>query len=145
VSEFQPADPHFEARVRESFARQGIMKLIGAELVRIAPGEVEIALPYRDDLTQQDGFFHGGVTSTIADSAGGYAAFTLFPPGIAVLTVEFKVNLLAPAAGEKLVAAGRVLRSGRTLTVSEFTVTAFVEGIARPCAQGLQTLIARGP
>ena len=89
---FEPADPD-----RDSFQRQGIMELIGAELSLVAPGQVEIELPFRDDLTQQHGFFHAGATSTVADSAGGYAAFSLFPREASVLTVEYKINLVAPA------------------------------------------------
>jgi uncharacterized protein (TIGR00369 family) len=137
----QPSDPDFEARVRASFERQKVMRLIGARLLRVEPGLVEIELPFRDDLTQQHGFFHAGITSTIADSAAGYAAYTLFPAGSSVLTVEFKVNLLAPAEGERLVATGRVVRSGRTLTVCDLDVIAFREGRATPCARGLSTLI----
>jgi len=105
---FQPVDANFEQRVRESFARQGVMRLIGAQLGRLEPGRVDIELPFRDDLSQQHGFFHAGITSTIADSAGGYAAYTLFPADSSVLTVEFKINLIAPAHGEKLIATGQV-------------------------------------
>ena len=104
---FTPKDPEFEARVRASFGRQGIMTLIGARLTRVEPGLVEIELPYRADLTQQYGFFHAGITSTIADSAGGYAAYSLMPAGTSVLTTEFKINLLAPAEGEFLRARPR--------------------------------------
>lgn len=110
-------DGDVEARVRESFDRQAYMKAIGAELVRVAPGEVDIALPFSDRLTQQDGYLHAGAVAGVTDSACGYAALTTMEPGAEVLTVEFKINLLAPAAGERLVARGRVLRAGRTLTV----------------------------
>jgi len=142
VSVFAPRDPSYAARVRDSFARQGIMGLIGARLTRIEPGLVEIAVPYRKDLSQQHGFFHAGVTGTIADSAGGYAAYTLFPEDSSVLTTEYKINLLAPADGRMLRALGRVVRSGRTLSVCEVDV--FVErddGTERLCARMLQTLI----
>lgn len=139
----RPSDPNFQARVRASFAQQRVMRLIGARLARIEPGVVEIELPFRDDLTQQDGFFHAGITSTIADSAAGYAAYTLFPAESAVLTVEFKINLLAPADGERLVAVGRVVRPGRTLTTCDLDVTVFKAGRATPCAKGLSTLICR--
>lgn len=138
---FTPADPGFEARVRASFARQGIMRLIGAQLARVEPGLVEIELPYRADLTQQHGFFHAGVTSTIADSAGGYAAFTLFPANASVLTTEFKINLLAPADGELLRAVGRVVKAGRTLSVCDVDVFALKGGAATPCAKLLQSLM----
>ena len=138
---FQPKDEHFAEKVAESFGRQSIMALIGARLVRVDPGEVEIALPFREDLCQQHGFFHAGVTSTIADSAGGYAGFSLFPAGSSVLTVEFKVNLLAPADGELLRAVGRVLKPGRTLTVTEAEVSAVKNGEGRVCAHMVQTLM----
>jgi len=138
---FTPADEDFEARVRDSFGRQKIMDLLGASITRVAPGEVEIELPFRDDLTQQHGFFHAGVTSTIADSAGGYAAFSLFPADASVLTTEFKINLLAPADGELLRAVGRVVKPGRTLTVCDVDVFAVKNGQAKPCAKLLQTLM----
>jgi uncharacterized protein (TIGR00369 family) len=117
-----PPDPAFAARVRESFEQQGIMRLIGAKLGSVGPGTAEISLPWRPDLTQQDGFFHAGVVATIADSAAGYAAFTLMPAGSRVLTVEFKLNLMAPARGPRLVASAAVERSGRTLSVVQARV-----------------------
>ena len=138
---FTPADPDFEARVRASFGRQGIMDLIGARLTRVAPGRVEIELPYRAELTQQHGFFHAGITSTIADSAGGYAAYSLFPADTSVLTTEFKINLLAPADGELLRAIGRVIKPGRTLTVADVEVFALKGGAAKLCAKLLSTLM----
>ena len=136
-----PKNPNFEARVRDSFARQGIMDLIGARLTRVEPGLVEIELPYRADLTQQHGFFHAGITSTIADSAGGYAAFSLMPAEASVLTTEFKINLLAPAEGELLRALGRVVRPGRLLTVCEVDVFTLKDGAAKLCAKLLETLM----
>jgi len=136
-----PKNPDFEARVRDSFSRQGIMELIGARLTRVEPGLVEIELPYRADLTQQHGFFHAGITSTIADSAGGYAAFSLMPAEASVLTTEFKINLLAPADGEVLRALGRVVKPGRLLTVCEVDVFAVKDGAAKPCAKLLETLM----
>jgi uncharacterized protein (TIGR00369 family) len=138
---FQAADPDFEARVRASFARQGAMRLIGAVLARVEPGLATIELPYRPDLTQQHGFFHAGMTAAIADSSAGYAAFSLFPAASSVLTVEFKINLIAPADGERLVATGRVKKPGRTLTICEFEVVAHKGGKATVCALGLETLI----
>ena len=141
MTAFKPASEDFEARVRRSFGRQGIMGLIGAQITRVAPGEVEIELPFRNDLSQQHGFFHAGVTSTIADSAGGYAAFSLFPAESAVLTVEYKINLVAPADGERLVAHGRVIRPGRSLTLCDLEVTAHKDGKAKLCAKGLQTIM----
>jgi uncharacterized protein (TIGR00369 family) len=114
---FDPADPEFEARVRGSFARQLVMQTIGARLKRVAPGEVDIELPFRRDLTQQHGYLHAGVVTTVVDSACGYAALSLTPPGAEVLSVEFKINLLAPASGELFDARARVLRAGRNVTV----------------------------
>jgi uncharacterized protein (TIGR00369 family) len=138
---FRPPDPDFAARVRASFGRQAAMRLIGAELAAVEPGHVVIELPYRDDLTQQHGFVHGGITAMIADSAAGYAAFTLFPADSSILTVEFKINLVAPADGERLVASARVKKTGRTLTICEFEVAARKQGRSTVCALGLQTLI----
>jgi uncharacterized protein (TIGR00369 family) len=139
---FVAADPQFEQRTRQSFAKQGAMAFLGAVLEKVEPGRVEIALAFRQELAQQHGFFHAGIISTIADTAGGYAGFTLFPPGAGVLTVEFKINLMAAADGERAIAVGEVLRTGRTLTVCR--LDAFVEKQGRRvhCATGLQTLIA---
>jgi uncharacterized protein (TIGR00369 family) len=141
MAAFDPADPGFEARVRDSFARQSIMELIGAELTRVAPGLVEIELPYRADLCQQHGYFHAGITSTIADSAGGYAAYSLFPADATVLTTEYKINLLAPATGERLRAVGRVVKPGRMLTICDVEVFVVKDGDAKLCAKLLQTLM----
>lgn len=113
----QASNPTFVAEVKESFAKQTVMTLIGGELTRVEPGVIEITLPYRADLTQQHGYVHAGIITTIADSACGYAAYTLMPPGSDVLAVEFKVNLLRPAKGETFVARAEVVKSGRTLTV----------------------------
>ena len=115
----QPQDSEFEARVRASFQRQQVMTTLGARLMRVAPGETEIELPFRSDLTQQHGFLHAGIVTTILDSACGYAAFSLMPADAAVLSVEFKTNLLAPARGELLAARARVVRAGRTISVCQ--------------------------
>jgi uncharacterized protein (TIGR00369 family) len=123
----EPSNPHFAEEIRASFAQQTIMGLIGAELCRVEPGMIEINLPYRSDLAQQYGYLHAGIVTTIADSACGYAAFSLMPPNSKVLSVEFKVNLLRPAMGEAFLAHAEVLKSGRTLTVVRadvFAVTA---------------------
>lgn len=119
-----PLDPNYEARARVSFERQQAMALLGARLITIEPGVVEIELPFRDDLTQQHGFLHAGIVTAIVDSACGYAALTLMPPGVGVLTVEFKVNLLNPAWGARFVARGEVVKPGRTLTICTGNVTA---------------------
>jgi len=136
-----PANPEWESRVRESLARQSFMRLIGASIAALAPGRCTVALPARDDLCQQGGFLHGGVTAAIADNAAGCAAFSLMPAGSTPLTVEFKVNLMAPAVGERFLAHGVVVRSGRTLTVCEVEVVAEQDGsntpIARSCDRDL--------
>jgi uncharacterized protein (TIGR00369 family) len=138
---FEPRDARYGDRVRESFARQALMRTISAQLSRVEPGRVEIELPFRADLTQQHGYLHAGITSAIADSAGGYAGYSLFPKGSSVLTVEFKINLLAPAAGERFVALGEVVRPGRTLTICRLEVTAIKGELRSLIAVGQQTLI----
>ena len=117
------------------------MGLIGAAMETVAPGRVEISVPFRPELSQQHGFFHAGVISTIADSAGGYAGFTLFPADAGVLTVEFKINLLAAADGERALAVGEVIRSGRTLTVCRLDAWVEKGGKRTHCATGMQTLM----
>ena len=137
-----PADvrnPRFQDAVRESFARQNFMRALGAELLRIAPGEVDISLGWRDDFGQQRGVLHAGVLASIADSACGYAALTLMPAGSDVVSVEFKLNLLAPATGAEFVARGRVVRAGRTITAAAADV--FADGV--PVATMLGTMMRR--
>lgn len=136
-----PATPEVQDRIRASFARQGLMSHLGAQLSHIGPGRVHIVLPHRPELTQQHGYIHAGATSAIADSAGGYAAFTCFPSDTAVLTVEYKMNLLAPAAGDYLQAEGVVLKAGRTLTVCRLEVYTFNRDQRTLIAAGQQTLI----
>lgn len=117
MSNFQPQDPDFAGRIRDNFAQQKVMQLIGASLTLVEPGTVEIELPMREDLTQQNGYIHAGIVTTVLDSACGYAAYTLMPAGSGVLSVEFKVNLLAPAKGELVRVRAEVKGPGRTLTV----------------------------
>lgn len=136
-----PPDPEYASRVRASFARQRAMRLIGARLVSLAPGACTIELPYRDDLTQQHGYIHAGIVSMIVDSAGGYAAFTLFPADASVLTVEYKLNLVAPATGERLVAEASVVKPGRTLAITRGEVYAERAGTRTLCAIMQQTLL----
>ena len=138
---FVPANPAFEERTRASFAKQGAMAHLGAVLERVEPGRVEISMPFRAELSQQHGFFHAGMISAIADTAGGYAGFTLFPADGAVLTVEFKLNLLAAADGERAIAVGEVIRSGRTLTVCRLDAFVDKQGRRTHCATGTQTLM----
>jgi uncharacterized protein (TIGR00369 family) len=133
----------FQATVRESFARQTMMATIGATIARIAPGEVDLALEHRAYLCQQNGFLHAGTIASLADSANGYAAFSLAPAGHDVLAVEFKINLLAPARGERFEARGRVLRPGRTLTVCLCEVHGFVGDQSALVATMMSTLIIR--
>jgi uncharacterized protein (TIGR00369 family) len=121
---FEAQDPNFAARIQTSFDRQSFMATIGAELVRADPGYCELALDFRDDLCQQHGYLHGGVTGALADSAAGYAAYTLMPEDSSVLTIEYKLNLIAPAAGFRFVARGQVERAGRNVTVVLARVTA---------------------
>lgn len=121
---FEPRDPDYAERVRGSFAAQSFMGLIGAGISHLVPGEVDLICARRDDLLQQHGLFHAGVTSSIADSAAGYAALSLFQAGHGVLTTEYKINLVAPGSGDKLIARGRVIKPGRTLTVCRSDVFA---------------------
>jgi uncharacterized protein (TIGR00369 family) len=132
-----------EQRVRETYDRQAALKLIGAVLASVAPGEVTIELPFRPDLTQQHGFFHAGIVTMIVDTACGYAAYTLMPPGAGVLTVEYKVNFISPATGEKLIGRGRVIKPGRTLTVCQGEVHAISNGEEKLVATMLATMITR--
>jgi uncharacterized protein (TIGR00369 family) len=142
MSQFQPRDPQFEEHVRSSFALQRVMTTIGARLSAVNAGIVVIELPFRDDLTQQDGYLHAGITTTIVDSACGYAALSLMPAGSSVLTVEYKVNFVAPARGEKFIATGRVLRPGRTLTLCTGEVNA-IDGESRTVVAVIQTTMMR--
>lgn len=125
---FEPSDPTWDSRVRASFARQRMMETIGAVLARVAPGEVEIRLPVRAHVAQHHGFVHAGALTTVVDTACGYAALTLMPPGAGVLTIEFKVNLMAPAKGEVIVARGRVVKPGRNVTFCHGDVFAVEDG-----------------
>ncbi|WP_296410134.1 PaaI family thioesterase [Zoogloea sp.] len=139
---FHPRDPDYVGRVRASFNLQQAMRLIGAHLAVVEPGYTEIHLPYRQEITQQHGFIHGGVVGMIADSAAGYAANTLTTADSSVLTVEYKLNLIAPADGERLVARGEVIRSGRTLIITRAEVFAIKAEQWTLCAVMQQTIMA---
>jgi len=139
--DYTPCNPDYQRVVRESFGKQGIMAHIGADVGDIGPGRCEIRLPYNDDLSQQHGFFHGGIIGTIADSAGGYAAFTLMEDGDGILTVEYKLNIIAPADGELLIARGEIVKAGRTLSVCRADVDVVKNGEATTCAVMQQTLM----
>jgi uncharacterized protein (TIGR00369 family) len=136
-----PIDPDFENRVRANFAQQRVMRLIGARLGTVEPGHVEIEIDTREDLTQQNRYVHAGIVTTILDSACGYAAYTLMPAGSSVLSVEFKVNLLAPANGQQIRAVADVKRSGRTLTVCNADAFAIDGDQQLLCATMLATMI----
>lgn len=138
---FTPAFAGYAERVRASFARQGAMALMGAELIAVEPGFCAIALVPRPEVSQQHGYVHAGVVSAIVDTAGGYAGYSLFPEDSSVLTVEFKLNLLAPAAGERLVAEGRVIKPGRTLAITQGEVHAERGGRRTLVALMQQTLM----
>lgn len=131
-------DPNYAERVRDSFARQSFLRLLDARIVALEPGRCTIEMPTREDLCQQHGFVHAGVTSTLADTASGYAAYSLMPADSSVLTVEFKVNLLAPAQGERLVATAEVEKAGQTLVV----VRARVEGVGPQGSKPVATMLA---
>ena len=134
-----------ETRIRDNFARQAVMGMMGVSILRIAPGEVDLQLPYRADLCQQNGFLHAGVVTAVVDSACGYAALSMMPDGADVLSVEFKVNLLAPAKGTLFEARGRVIKSGRTITVCSGELWAH-DGEKRTCVSVMQaTMMAMMP
>ena len=141
MPKFEPKDPEFEAKVRERFGKQTAMQSLGAVISRVKPGEVEIEMPYRADFTQQHGFVHGGIVTAIVDSACGYAALSLSAPGTAVLTVEYKVNFVAPAKGERLLARGEVVRPGSTVTVCKGDVVAYDGGDEKLVASMLTTMM----
>jgi uncharacterized protein (TIGR00369 family) len=138
---FTPANPDFEKRIRESFVRQAFMSTLGARLTRVEPGSVEIRLAIRPELSQQHGFVHAGAVASIGDSACGYAALSLMPVDTGVLAVEYKINLMAPAIGEFLIARGRVVRSGRTLSVCQAEMVAMEGGSERPVALLVSTVM----
>ena len=137
----QPTHPEYKTMVRESFVKQGLMAHIDAELTTVEPGFTEIRLPYRNSVSQQHGLFHGGVTASILDSAGGYAAYSLFEVGDGILTVEFKVNLIAPATGDELIARAKVIKLGESLSVARGEAFVVKYGRETLCAVMQQTLM----
>ena len=138
---FEPRDPDYEAKVRSSFGRQTAMQTLGAVMGKVRPGEVEIEMPYRADLAQQHGFIHGGIVTAIVDGACGYAAFSLSAPDTEVLTVEYKVNFVAPAKGQRLLARGEVVRPGATIAVCKGDVLAYDGGEENLVATMLSTMM----
>jgi uncharacterized protein (TIGR00369 family) len=141
MTDFISQDRDYEARVRASFARQRVMATIGASLARVAPGEVDIEIAFREDLTQQHGYLHAGVVAAVVDSACGYAALTLASAGAEVVSVEFKLNLLSPAVGERFVARARVKRAGRSITVCTGDLFAVARGAEKTVATMLATMM----
>lgn len=139
---FEPRDSDYAQRVRASFERQAAMRTLGASLTAVRPGQVEITLPWSEPLTQQHGFLHAGMVSTALDSACGYAGFSLMPANAAVLTIEFKINLLAPAKGETFRMVGNVIKPGRTVTVCEGQAYAIDNGQEKLIATMGCTLMA---
>ncbi|MFO0998316.1 MAG: PaaI family thioesterase [Alphaproteobacteria bacterium] len=139
---FEPKNPDYAARCRESFSRQPFMAHLGATLRTIRPGFCEIALPSGNHLRQQHGYYHGGSIASVLDSAAGYAAFSLMPADVTILTVEYKLNFLLPGEGEELIARGQVVKPGRTLTVVQADAFAVKGGVERMCATSIQTLMA---
>ncbi|UXY17849.1 PaaI family thioesterase [Streptomyces cynarae] len=145
-TQVEQASPAVRKRVQDSFDRQGLMAHLGARITHIGPGRVHIVLPARAEVSQQHGYIHAGATSAVADSAGGYAALTLLPEDCEVLTVEYKINLLAPAVGDHIEAIGTVVRAGRTLTVCRLEVFGVRDdGERKLVASGQQTLIRVSP
>lgn len=146
MSTLTPKDPDYRTRIQTSFDKQGLMSTLGASILHMAPGAVDIALSPSPSVSQQHGFVHAGAVSAIADTAAGYAALSLMPPGAGVLTAEFKINLVAPAAGERLVARGRVIKAGRTLTLAQtdvFSETAGQEKLVAFLTATLMTIEGR--
>lgn len=139
---WEPQNPDFEACVSEGLASQKLMGLIGARLRKVLPGEVEIELPFREDLTQNDGFFHAAMITAIVDNACGFAVYSLLPADVAVVSSEYKVNFLAPGKGERLIARGRVLKPGRRINVCAGDVFAVADGQETLVATMLATMVA---
>ena len=139
---FIPRNDRYEQKVRDSFDKQVIMRTIGATITRLQAGEVELTMPFHESLTQQHGFIHGGIVTTILDSACGYAALSLMPADAGILSIEFKVNFLAPASGENFRALGRVKKPGRNITVSEGDLYAELEGESKLVASMVATMMS---
>lgn len=142
MKKFTPSDPDFESRVRSSFSLQQLMTTIHARMVAVEPGEVQIEMPYSPSLTQQHGYMHAGIITSIVDSACGYAAYTLMTSESGVLTVEYKINFLSPARGEKFLGIGRVIKPGRTLTICSGEAIAFDNGEEKLIATMQATMMA---
>jgi len=140
--DFAPKTEKYEEIVREAFKNQGFMHHLGAQLVTVKAGYAELHVPFKEELDQHHGYFHGGVIGSLADVSGGFAGYSLLPEGKAMLTVEYKLNIIAPGAGEYLKGVGRVVKAGRTLTVTEIEVFGVKDGVETQCATAIQTLMA---
>ena len=145
MTDFTVRDPNYKARIIENYKIQKAMALIGAEITDIKPGYVEISCPYDEKLTQQNGYFHAGMVTTLADGAGGYAAWSLTPPDSNILAVEFKVNFISPAKGDPIIARGQVIKPGRTITVCRVDIFSVENGEEKLCAIMQQTLMRLDP
>jgi len=139
---FTSPDPDFQQRMRSSFNRQGFLRHLGVQMVDLQPGYCEMGVVFSDQLSQQHGYFHGGLVATVADVAGGYAAFSLTGPDTSMVTAEFKINFIAPAKGERLIARGSVIKPGKTLTISQCEVVCINDEVETVCAVALATFIA---
>jgi uncharacterized protein (TIGR00369 family) len=144
LNRFQPVDSQYESKIRDSFSKQGFMHTIGAKLIKVGPGEVAIGMKFRDSLTQHHGFIHAGVITALIDNSCGYAAYTLMPANSEVLTIEYKVNFLAPARGEEFIATGKVIKPGKTISFCQGEVVAIQEGKERLIATMAATMISVG-
>lgn len=142
TSQFIPCDAGFKEKVNESFNKQEVMKTVNASIVSVLPGTVELEFPYQSNLTQQHGFIHAGIVSTVLDSACGYAAFSLMAEDAEVLSIEFKVNLLSPAKGDKFKAVGKVRKHGRNISVTEGELFAYAEGEEKLVATMTATMMS---
>ncbi len=140
-SKFKPCSGYKE-KIRDSFNRQGAMKSLNVSIIDIRPGEVELEFPYDSGLTQQNGFIHAGIVSTVVDTACGYAAYTLMPEDASVLSIEFKINFLSPAKGERFRATGKVKKPGRNITVSEGELYSIIDGKEKIVASMVATIMA---
>lgn len=139
--QFEPKTKNYKQKVEDSFKLQKFMEFIGAKLIKVEPGFCEIHLPYHENLTQQNGYFHAGIISTLADNAAGYASFSLMEEDASVLSVEFKLNLISPGIGDLLIARANVLKSGKTLTICRADVFTLKDGVEKLCAASQATLI----
>jgi len=144
ANNFVPKLEKYKENVERAFQEQGFMKHLGVQLIKVEPGYCELHIPFQENLDQHHGYFHGGVIGSLADVSGGFAGYSLLPEDKAMLTVEYKLNIIAPGQGDYLKGVGRVVKAGRTLTVTEIQVFGVKQGVETQCASALQTLMAVG-